>query len=77
MKKDLLENIAAAFGIFISELKQKNIQRRTIGYILECSDYDPEEWNKLIKYILGIECHFNTEKEAKEFYVSQIFPPSL
>lgn len=72
MNKDLLENISEAFGIFISELKQENMQMRTIAYILECSDYDPEEWNKLIKYILGIECKFNTENEAKEFYVSQI-----
>lgn len=72
MKTDLLENISAEFGIFISELKQKNMQRRTIAYILECSGYDPEEWNKLITYILGIKCDFKTEKEAKEFYAGQI-----
>lgn len=72
LKTDLLENISEAFGIFISELKQEKMQRRTISYILACSDYDPAEWNKLITYILGIKCDFKTEKEAKEFYVSQI-----
>ena len=72
LKTDLIESIAEAFGIYISDLKQEQIRMQTLAYILECSGYEITEWNKLINYIFGLKCEFNDEKEAKDFYIKQI-----
>lgn len=72
MKTDLMENIAEALGIYISDLRQENIQMQLLSCILECDGYETEEWNKLVNYVWRIECRFSSEREAKDFFIRNI-----
>ena len=75
MKTDLLENIAEALGIYISDLRHEDIQKQTLSYIIGCNGYEAVEWNKLIHYMFGIKCDFSSESEAKDFYIRMIAAP--
>lgn len=72
MKTELIEDIANAFEIYISDLRQEKIQYETLAYVWRCEGYEIKAWKQLIKYVLEQDCDFQSEKEASDYYAGQV-----
>lgn len=72
MKVGLIENIANANSIYISDLHHMQIQYKTLKYVQNCRGYGAEEWNHLIKYVFGSDCDFQEEGAARAYYVNLV-----
>lgn len=77
MKKQLIEDIASANAIFISDLHDKKVLFYTLPYIWTCEGYELTEWVKLIKYVFHETICAKNEADAKNYYTGKVMKELL